>query len=457
MKHLTFALAMLLVATLGSNAQEPVIVEEIPSGIFRTGAQDLSELPKMERDIIILQNVLNDLVANNKDLFYSSSNAKGMYIPGKGVIFNVKYGSRYGNIFFAENMTVIESQNGTTIDLDTDEKDKKQSAEESNKNTENRIEQLSKEFLVNYGSILSELKAGEKVMLNVEYSKLKPVDKDDTGVQVSSPKSNTIYGSAVRLAYSGKSNTHRMSSAINQNDISAFLNGKLSMDQAFSKVSTVVKEDGENDAVDAKIMAGILDDLFQSSQRGKLRRSRKTSWTYFDDFGLMFDMNLSASSATALTFVTRSEDAVIGYAAKEDKDAEKKREEAEKALEENLESVIDMAKESLVTYGRTLRSVKSGEVVILNLNLSGLSSRSKLPKSVRLQVSKAQIEAFSRGQKSLDQLKKEIDIKRLKASNNGNFPATTLGRIVNQGQSVYSNSPARSATTVNGYRTKGQN
>jgi hypothetical protein len=94
----------------------------------------------------------------------------------------------------------------------------------------------------------------------------------------------------------------------------------------------------------------------------------------------------------------------------------KENEEKLKKAEENFDKLIDLAKESLVTYGRTLRSVKSDEVIILNLNFNSGFRETSIPGAVRIQVNKSQIEAFSKGSISLDQLKKDIEITKLTSS-----------------------------------------
>ena len=443
MKRIVIGVTLLMI-TLGiSMAQQAVIADELSQaqGFYLNRTQDLSKLPKMERDIIILQNVLNDLISSDnngvRNVAYSSRAAKGMYIPGRGVIFNVKYRTPYSNVLFADYVAVAEGKETT-----------EQTADEQNGEIESRIESLSKEFLVNYGSILSELKSGEKVMLNVEYAKLKPAKKADSGNKTTSAVKSieSAYARTVGFAYSRNSSSQRMVSSIGANDIESYLNGKLSLEQAFDKVVTTKNENEENSNVDARIMAGILDDLFRSNLDGKFRRSRKTSWTYFNGFGLMFDLNLNPSRNESLIIV----DGEILDSSKE-KASDEDKKNAEREMSDNLDELIEMAKESLVTYGRTLRSVKQEEVVILNLNLGNVWSRSGLPKSVRLQVSKSQIEAYARGQKSLDQLKKEIDIKKLSTSNTNGpfvtgyvsqeqalFPATIRGRTVGIGRKAKS-------------------
>lgn len=425
------------------SGQQAVVVDGTTDFFGRT-TQDLSKLPKMERDIVILQNVLNDLFSSDRHPSFSSPGAKGMYISGKGVIFNVNYGNRYGHILFAVDIKVVNAEENDVPD-----------SQEENKRIEEKIESLSQEFLVNYGSILSELKSSEKVMLNVEYNKLKPVDTlEKSGVTIRPSGQNLASTSrAVIRGYTSKSSNVRMASSINYSDINSYLNGKLNLEQAMNKVNVTNGASKESNAPDAKIMAGILDDIFQSNFDGKFRRSRKTTWTYFEGFGLMYDLNMSNGSG--LFFGTNAQNIAIlknddAKSPKEDKaDIE-----IEKEAAENLDELINIAKESLITYGRTLRSVKSEEVVILNINLGGSFGRLKLPKSVRLQVTKSQIDSYARGQKSLEQLKQEIDTKLLKASAS-NFP--TVQGYVNQAQSIYSTTPNPTGRVVVGQKVNGQN
>ncbi len=375
------------------------------SSTYSGRSQDLSKLPKMDRDIIILQNVLNDLFNGDRGSFYSSGGAKGIYVPGKGVIFNVGQNNHSGSFALVEDILISQTAGSNTP------KEEK-SASEVNKETESRIERLSEEFLVSYGSILSELKSGEKVMLNVNYSTLNE-DKSDR------KKNTTISGQAqviYRSSY-GRSIKKRMVSSIDYSAINSYLNGKSSLKEAAQKIDKNIVDKSGNSAQDAKIMAGILDDLFQSNFEGNFRRSRKTSWTYFEGFGLMYDLNLTGNRRSNIIAYTVNGGTTDGVSISNNDEKNEKDKEAKKAeLEANYKRLIDMVKESMITYGRTLRSVKGDEVVILNINFGSSFRKTDIPRAVRLQVTKKQIEAFSKGQKSLDQLKNEIDIKKLSAS-----------------------------------------
>ena len=399
-------------------------------------SQDISKLPKMDRDIIILQNVLNDLFNSGDNRFFSSSgNAKGIYVPGKGVIFNMGSGGIDYDLFIAEQLNASQKTKNEA------KEDAKKSV--ANKEKETRLKSLSKEFLVNYGSILSDLKSGEQVMLNVNYTSLK---EDDS----SEGSSISVSGQAT-LIYRGSSKVDkkRMVSAIDYTTIDSYLSGKTSLQSAESKISQSIVESAANSAQDAKIMAGILNDLFQSNFDGIYRRSGKTSWTYFEGFGLMYDLNLTGARSGVMRFTTNVL-TVKGTRTTETEEKSEKTEE-QKKVEDNYDALIELVKESLVTYGRTLRSVKSDEVVILNINFGSAFRKTTVPKAVRLQVTKSQIEAYSKGQKSLEQLKKEIDITKLSSSTsfNGNFhyadfPESIISGTVHDSE----NHPARTPGIV---------
>ena len=71
----------------------------------------------------------------------------------------------------------------------------------------------------------------------------------------------------------------------------------------------------------------------------------------------------------------------------------------------------EVAKETLVTYGRTLKSVGQNEVVMLNISFMN-NDMEVLPASVTsLQIAKASIDAYTKGSKSLEEVKKEVIVR----------------------------------------------
>ncbi|TCL14307.1 hypothetical protein EV198_1147 [Roseivirga ehrenbergii] len=397
-KGLVLASLMMFGGSLNAQRFVSTTGSTVVSG-FPSQEQDLSKLPKMERDIIILQNVLNDMFKESSQQRYSSlsTEIKGIHIPGKGVIFNVGDNSLSESVLFTQLNMIATGEKNTG--------DKKEiNIDQANKEKENQLKELSKEFLLNYGSILSEVKDNEQIMLNVKYY---PIDEN-------SKQANQ--GENIVFLSRGTKNTKRISSSIQFKDLKDLLSGKLSFEATKGKITTKVIDNETNESSDTKIMAGILDDLFASTFDGTYRKTSNTSWTYFEGFGLMYNIGLSyntgGNSARVAFYSGQRADVV------KEEEYKKKEEEQLNKIEESFDDLIELAKESLITYGRTLRSVKSDEVIILNLNFSSFFTKNMLPKSVRISVNKSQIDQFSKGGISLDQLKKDIDVKKLTSSIN---------------------------------------
>ena len=408
MKKTTMKIGLLALtlALSGSmlQAQQADVATAVTVDGWRTEAQDLSKLPKMEKDIVILQNVLSDLFSNRESSFYSSRNAKGMYVPGSGVIFSMGSSSLYGDVL-VEYAAVQGVVIGSTSKEDEEEID----LADYNKKTEQTIEEKSKEFLTNYGSLLSELKSGEKLMLNIDYTLRQENTESDKS-------RNTL-----RFVGS-RSVKKRMQSSISYKTLNDFSSGKINLQQAMSSVETKVIDDTEKDMTDAKILAGILDDLMSNTMDGKFKRRNRTSWTYFDGFGLMFNIQMGTSIGSGLVVYSQ-----VGSSSKvvNRSETEKEREEQIKALEEAYPEFENMLKENIIQYGRTLRSLGTGESVIVNVDFGSVYRDSKLPRSIQMIVPKSSIDAYAKGQKSLDQVKKEIDIKQLQSSIGSGSPFST--------------------------------
>lgn len=397
MKIGLMALALTLSGSM-LNAQQADIATAYTLDSWGRETQDLSKLPKMEKDIIILQNVLSDLFSpNNNERFFSSRSAKGMHVPGNGVIFSIGANNLYGDLMVEY---VVQGQG-----ISDEKEEKEQDIDQLNKETEDKLRAKSQEFLANYGSLLSELKSGEKLMLNIDYSVRQKRDNDRSS------------NGRVAFVTSRSSIKKRMQSSISYKTLNDFTTGKINLNQAMGAIEISIIDDAEKDMTDAKILAGILDDLMQSSLDGKFKRRSRTSWTYFDGFGLMFNIQMGTQVGNGVVVFSQggSGSRVISRS-----ETDKEREEQLKEIEEAYPQFEEMLKENIIQYGRTLRSLGAGESVIVNVDLGTSSRDSKIPRSIRMIVPKSSIDAYAKGQKTLDQVKKEIDIKQLQSSIGGN-------------------------------------
>ncbi len=394
------ALLMLMTIHLGfaQNADQVVYAEA--SSLYGSASrnQDISKLPKMDRDIYILQNIVDDLFSGNRSSF-RSRRSKGIYIPNNGVIFNISGNGAFGISGYQswDNLvTIVDGESNTVLSKNyTDEELDKLNAEK-----ENKLKELSKTFLANYGSLLGELKESEKIQVSVNYS---------LHVKSSSRK---IDGQIAFVSSSKDENKRRLVSMVSVKDVKAYEAGKLTQDQMMSRIDSKSTSIDDADMMDAKILAGIFEDLFKTTYDGYLTRSGRTTWTYFEGFGVMYDMNLSSRSNGFSLRTTAEGEIVYGN------NQSVKSEDFYKDIQSKYDEFESAIKSNIIKYGRTLRNLKPNEVVIVNLGLSA-NKKANLPKSLQFMIPKSVIDAFAKGQKSLDQAKSEITVKKLTASLSG--------------------------------------
>ena len=383
-----------------ANAQEAVVIDDF---FESSNSQDISKLPKMDKDIYILQNILNDLFNGERSYYNSSRKSKGIYIPNNGVIFNISGNRIFGGTGYTswDDLVLVVDGEARNVSKDYSAED----LDKLNEEKETKLKELAETFLTNYGSLLGELKPNEKIQLSINYS-----------LHVRST-SRKIDGQLAFVSSSKEENKRKLVASVAMKDIKDFESGKINLNQMKSKVSIKTEEIGKNEMVDAKIMAGIFDDLFKRTYNGYLSRSGRTSWTYFEDFGLMYNINLSSRS-NGFTLSTTDGGAVI-Y---DQNSKEIKADDFYKGIQDNYTAFETTVKENIIKYGRTLRSLKENEVVIVNVNVSA-NKRAKLPRTIQFMVSKSDIDAFAKGQKSLSQVKDAVDIKKLSArAGGGSYP-----------------------------------
>lgn len=389
--------------------QADVIYENVVGTISNNSQQDISKLPQMDRDIIILQNVLGDLFKNPNSSWRSSGRTKGLYIPGNGVIFNVGGNGMFGGTEYITldrlSQEVLVSGTAKPLDKSASEED----LDKLNEEKKSKIALNAKTFLADYGSLLVDLKSNEKIQLSIDYS-----------IHVKST-SRKIDGLLAYVSSTRDENKRRMTAEISASDLNAYTTGDISQAEVFSRIKTSTYDNSKDEMLDAKILAGIFDDMFKNTYEGYLSRSGSSSWTYFEGFGLMYNVNLSSGRNGYSISTSSGGQSVISVGGKSQKS-----EEFYKDIKAKYPAFEKSVKETMIKYGRTLRSLKSNEYLILNVGLSA-NNLSGLPKSIQFMISKNDINAFTKGDKSLEQVMEKVSLKKLTASLGGGVMAPFYG------------------------------
>lgn len=387
-------------------------------------SRDLSELPKMDRDIEILKNVLNDMFNQRGSDFYSNSIAEGIHIPGKGVMFNMSSDLGFSGIVLREQL----------IEKGQADEEQEKSTAEINQSLEEELRDKSLLFLANYANLLSELSNDEQVTLNIDYTFLK---------EYRMPSNNAAQ--SVYFSNRADRSNKRMVSTVSKKDLDAFLSGKLDQQGLEEKITIKTIDATTSDAPDVKIMAGIMDDVFNSMADGQFKRRGRTTYTYFEDFGLMYNMKFYQGGNGAVTItsssggkvvngrvVARSSSSSSGTTVVTGRMADEDKEENEEELLKAFEAFQQTLKENVLEYGRTLRSVKQDEVIIINVDLSSGFRQTKLPRSIQMVIPKKLIEDYAKGGISLEKAASSIDIKTMSQSSSSGFPAVFEERVLQE-------------------------
>jgi hypothetical protein len=412
----------LAVATLSLQvqAQNGVVIADLQGSLSGNSPQDINKLPQMDRDIIILQNVLGDLFKNPNSSWRSSGRTKGLYIPGNGVIFNVGGNGMFGG---TEYVTLSQLSGQVTADgsvLPADKSYTEEDLAKLNEDKKDKIANSAKTFLADYGSLLVDLKNNEKIQLSIDYS---------IHVQSTSRK---IDGLFAYVSSSRDENKRRMTAEISASDLNAYTTGSISQSEVFSRIKTNTYDTSKDEMLDAKILAGIFDDMFKNTYDGYLTRSGAASWTYFEGFGLMYNVNLSSGRNGYTLSTTSGGQSVVSVGGNSQKS-----EDFYSDIKSKYPAFEKSVKETMIKYGRTLRSLKSTEFLILNVGLNA-NNLSGLPKSIQLMISKSDIDAFTKGDRSLQQVMDKISLKKLTASLGGGVsaPLYSYGSSYVQSQNV---------------------
>lgn len=359
---------------------------------------------RMNRDINIMESVLSELFktrwsARNSQVHAASGaftlggsgNISGTYVQDYGVIFTIP----------ARNTGFVMSTagEGFSYSFQYGDDDK----EVSRDNIVSRITT----FLQDYGSTIGQLQNSEHVTVIYEGSSRSHTLR----VFASADENETETEEVERQPLPTLHVTARKS------DLDAYRRGSLSEAQ-FRDRLTVQTVDEEGGQRDLRIMSNILKSSFEDRDSDAFRIRGSVNHLYLDNLGAIFNVEASYGSGLfalneavvvmreKLTEIVNSDSASVRVSrAPRSADTEK----IQARRKEAYQQLIDDIKGVIVDYGRTLRSVQSDEKVLVTVDVSTRSDY--LPDQATLQIDKAVLEQFDRGDLSRAQAISRITVR----------------------------------------------
>ncbi len=380
-------------------------------GFQSVSAQNSVDANRMNRDINIMENILQELFRTRWEargnrvsvapagnfLFGGGKDIRGTYLPGYGVIFMIPGGP-------PGFVTYSDTEDGKSFSYSF----QYSSGDAENEVNEESITRRIKEFLRDYGSTIGQLANDDRVMViyNTRHR--------DRGVSFfsSSGEDKDIE----RLP--------TISVVAQKSDLQGYRFGNLNADQLDNRISVSTVEEDAKELLDLKVMANIFETALKEQDEKSFRISGSVNYLNLDNFGALFFFDARYSSS-ARGFLLRPGGARVFSLSG---DAEQKaRIEVENAIEAKLketkeqqqelaeemkksyDTFISNIKEYLVDYGRTLSSVGSDQYIMISATIS--TSLDDIPERVDIQVRKSVLTSMDRGQVSRDEALSQVVVR----------------------------------------------
>lgn len=362
-------------------------------------AQNKIDDQRMERDIEIAENVLSTLVKQQmgKRNFFPYE-IEGNYTPGYGVTFRLPM-SMGSNMYYmlSDDANMKMSVGGlgsysysiTAPEPDCEDCPKsrakvattksinlKKTGSDSLINVFNeKVIEACKNFIADYGDLIGQLTADEKIMI-------------------------TNRNEGQTFWYGNKSKRKFLSLEANKSDINSFKQGKITRDQLISKVSVVNSESSDDLSPDLELLSSIFNRLYRADLSRTYYTQENTYYERLKNYGVIFYMQVYSSNEAEYRFNMPTVDLEGVDKATRDK----------KATELYPLFVKDV-EESMLDYGRTLKSLKDEELLVFNIKLTKCEGCG-IPKTVELSVKNSVLQDFASGKIAKEAAVAKINVKK---------------------------------------------
>jgi hypothetical protein len=382
----------------------------------------------MERDIDIMEKVLNELfknaAGNRSRGFYLASNrtAQGSYVPGYGVLFiapaysgsfGAKGGYNYVYSSGGTNRTVVVTDGdwkGTMsyTGPSNEDKDKAKGEKQKEKTGKNapqapdRSRRLSnvqdsilqahtnlvttnmREFLANYADAIGQLAPGDRVMI----------------IYNENARNSDHYVTVSGCETCETRTMPRISAEVKREDLTAFRSGKMNRKELDGRIRVNVDNPGKENYAEYKVFAGILESLYPVSREVPYR-VRNIGYHVLPSFGVIYLVDMGLRNETP-NVVTIRDGEVRKSRTERDSAQVRIRTEAYGQFRNDI-------REAVLDYGRTLRNLSSDQVILLSVSLPTCEG-CNVPPRANVSVKKSVLEAYEQNKMNRQQALEAITV-----------------------------------------------
>lgn len=347
------------------------------------------DMERMERDIEVAENVLSTLIRQEvspQGRFFGLE-VRGIYQEGYGVTFRLPSdysapgfirGNGEGTVIYHNDATPVRAYSFS--EDDKNERTLRDAKEESERSKVEKLQEkrrmsldsarnayndkmikAAKDFLIDYSDFLTQLSPTERIVVT---------NKNEN-----------------RSWYYKEAKRRLISIEASKADITAFKQGKLTRDQALSKLKVVNTEVVDTKEQDLELLTSIFGRLYRTDL-AKTYFSSENNIYYerLKDYGVIYYMETFSSNEPMpgkLTLPTQ------GMTDVDKPTRDKKVTELYPKFETEL-------KENMLEYGRTVRSLGDEEILLFNVSLTKCKGCG-IPSTVEVSVKNSVLKDFAAG------------------------------------------------------------
>lgn len=358
--------------------------------IGTTFGQSIDE-ERMDRDLKIAENILGTLTSGDNQLRFHN-NIESNYMPDYGVMFSIPrityiYTSRSSNrvVYGGTGNYVVattdddDDDDDAVIVVDGKVKNEKEKRAKLAEEAQKQLKEQLTVFLVDYADLIGQLKPTDRIVVQTR-------------------------GGDNRLFYSGGQSRNKQNvftAQIMKSELMAYKQGKMDREDLIKKIIFKNPEENSETSKDLELFSTIFARLYEPDLSSTYYiSSRSLGYTSLEGFGVTFNMKLySSSSDDGLhTIRTTGESGLT----------QDERNTKVNAMYPEFEQTF---KENLMDYGRTIKSLKAEEALVLKVKLTECKG-CDMPEEIEVSVKGKTLQSYDKGSITRNDAVKQVTVKR---------------------------------------------
>ncbi|GHM99107.1 hypothetical protein WSM22_05970 [Cytophagales bacterium WSM2-2] len=374
-------------------------------------AQNKIDETRMQRDIEVAENILGTLIKQQMgNRMFFPTEVQGSYLPGYGVTFHLP-SNYFSNIYIGEAQEIPavvgdpptpvtvygsysydnarETQNRARKEVETAKRARSRypkkvsvSSDSANLEYNNKLLQAAKDFVADYSDLITQLQPNEKIVVT-----------------------NRNEGQDFRVAWAGAFNRNKRSMLSVEgvkSDVNQYRQGKITREQLMGKLKIVNSEVSDELQPDLELLSSIFNRLYSRDLSKTFFCDQNVYYERMKDFGAVYHMQVYASNQIDDNFFYDMPTVNLSDVDQATRD---------KKVKEMYPEFEKSIKEDFLEYGRTVKSLKDEEVLMLEIQMTRCKGCS-IPSTLEFTVKNSVLKDYSSGKITKDAALAKISIKK---------------------------------------------